>query len=361
MAAPATFVYSADLLRSFQGCSSTPRRATRKLLFKFRLGHPSCQPIWTTQRLPATDSPPVMSSSTPSPSPPTPSPSPPTPSPSPPTPSPSQSVICIATLNVCSLRHKYVQVSDLITAAEVDVIVVTESWHSTLEDVAVWRAAPPGFSFIDQPRSEVGLHEIDVNGPHGGIVVYYRRHLTSKKIDIRIVLTPFEAVTISLLTRRGPVTLLAIYRPGSSSPSSTFFHELSAILEQFAMYNSQLFITRDLDLHVENPLLHETVEFAVVLDQFGLKQHFQNLRIGLSVVGGWMSWLPGMTVRLLIYMFNHLSSLTMASSLPPSHLYINPLSTSPDKFAIGRVLTVMLSQMLFVTIRSSVTLRPLLR
>src|SRR6218665_1229628 len=79
--------------------------------------------------------------------------------------------------------------------------------------------------------------------------------------------TTFEAVAISLSTRRGPVILLAIYRPGSSSPSSTFFHELSAILEQFTMYNSQLVITGDLSLHLENPLLHETVEFTVVLDQ----------------------------------------------------------------------------------------------
>src|SRR6218665_1740120 len=180
--------------------------------------------MWTTQRLPATDSTPVMSSSTPSPS--------------PPTTSPSQSVIRIAALNVWSLRHKYVQVSDLITAAELDVIAVTESWHSTSEAVVVRRAAPPGFSFIDRPRSEVGLHETDVNGPHGGIVVYYRSHLTAKKIDIRIVPTTFEAVAISLSTRRDPVTLLVIYRPGASSPSSTFFHELLAILEQFAMYNS---------------------------------------------------------------------------------------------------------------------------
>jgi len=45
------------------------------------------------------------------------------------------------------------------------------------------------------------------------------------------------------------------------------------MLEQFAMYNSQLVITEDLNLHLENPLLHETVEFAVVLDQYGLKQH----------------------------------------------------------------------------------------
>src|SRR6218665_1007406 len=227
--------------------------------------------MWTTQRLPATDSTPVMSSSTPSPSP-------------PPT-SPSQSVIRIATLNVWSLRHKYVQVSDLITAAELDIIAVTESWHSTSEDVAVRRAAPPGFSFIDRPRSQVGLHETDVNGPRGGIVVYYRSHLTAKKIDIRIVPTTFEAVAISLSTRRGPVTLFAIYRPGSSSPSLAFFHELSAILEQFAMYNSQLVITGDFNLHLENPLLHETVEFAVVLNQFGLKQHVSE---STHKCGGWV-------------------------------------------------------------------------
>ena len=82
---------------------------------------------------------------------------------------------------------------------------------SNEEDVAIRRAVPPGFSCIDRPRSEVGLHETDVNGPHGGIVVYYRNHLTAKKIDIRIVPTTFEAVAISLSTRHGPVTLLAIY------------------------------------------------------------------------------------------------------------------------------------------------------
>src|SRR6218665_3535226 len=50
-----------------------------------------------------------------------------------------------------------------------------------------------------------------------------------------------------------------------------------------------------------------------------------------------------------------------ASSLPPSsHLYIKPLSTSPDKFAIGRVLTVIPSPLLFVPIHSSVMWMPLL-
>src|SRR6218665_2938650 len=67
---------------------------------------------------------------------------------------------------------------------------------SNEEDVAIRRAVPPGFSCIDRPRSEVGLHETDVNGPHGGIVVYDRSHLIAKNIDIRIVPKTFEAVAI---------------------------------------------------------------------------------------------------------------------------------------------------------------------
>src|SRR6218665_3825319 len=48
---------------------------------------------------------------------------------------------------------------------------------------------------------------------------------------------------------------------------------------------TQLVITGDLNLHLENPLLHETVEFAVVLDQFGLKQHVSE---STHKCGGWL-------------------------------------------------------------------------
>src|SRR6218665_398415 len=41
--------------------------------------------------------------------------------------------------------------------------------------------------------------------------------------------------------------------PGSTSPSSLFFHEFAVLLEQFALYNAQLVITGDLNLHLEDP------------------------------------------------------------------------------------------------------------
>lgn len=52
--------------------------------------------------------------------------------------------------------------------------------------------------------------------------------------------------------------LLAIYRPGSLPPSSLFFTQLNTILEQSAVYNVQLILTGDLNLHLEDPARSET-------------------------------------------------------------------------------------------------------
>src|SRR6218665_931302 len=76
-----------------------------------------------------------------------------------------------------------------------------------------------------------------------------------------------------LSSPRGPLTILAVYRPGSSLPSLTFFEEFATMLEQFALYNTQLVITGDINLHLEDPTLPATVQFQAMIEQFGLTQH----------------------------------------------------------------------------------------
>src|SRR6218665_3750732 len=109
-------------------CSSKLRRATRKILFSFGLWCQSRQPQWTSKRIPSMLRQPKSTH--------------------------PNSVISLATLNVWSLRAKYVPVADIITANDLDVLAVTESFHSSSDDVAVRRAAPPGFSYLDRPRSD---------------------------------------------------------------------------------------------------------------------------------------------------------------------------------------------------------------
>src|SRR6218665_2515367 len=119
----------------------------------------------------------------------------------------------------------------------------------------------------------------------GGIIVYHRDHLKAKKIELARVPTTFEALAVSLASDRGPTTLLALYRPGSSRPTTAFYDEFIGLLDQFALYNSQLVLVGDLNLHLEDSSLSETVEFVAVLEQFGLKQHVTE---STHVSGGWL-------------------------------------------------------------------------
>src|SRR6218665_2506625 len=89
----------------------------------------------------------------------------------------------------------------------------------------------------------------------------------------------------SVSSPRGPLTILAAYRPGSTSPSSLFFHEFAVLLEQFALYNAQLVIAGDLDLHLEDPSLPASSEFHTIIDQFGLTQHVAE---PTHKAGGWL-------------------------------------------------------------------------
>lgn len=84
-------------------------------------------------------------------------------------------------------------------------------------------------------------------------------------------MTTFNVVAVSIFTPLDPLTW--IYLPGSTSPLSAFFTEFPLLLEQFALYNMQLVIVGDLNIHLKNPSLLASSELRTIIDQFGLAQH----------------------------------------------------------------------------------------
>src|SRR6218665_1995472 len=195
-------------------------------------------------------------------------------SPPPPPPSslpsvPSSPGIRLATWNIHSLRNKYHAVADTVLADSIDLLVVTESWHQSSTGVAVRRCAPQGYSTIDSPRPRCG-----VDGRWGGgILIVHRDTLRVRRIPLVTTPTTFEALAVAVSSSRGHLTVLAIYRPGSALPSAAFFSEFALYLEQFALYNTQLVVTGDLNIHLEDPCLPHTMDFLDILDQYGLTQH----------------------------------------------------------------------------------------
>src|SRR6218665_458491 len=131
-------------------------------------------------------------------------------------------------------------------------------------DVAVRRSTPPGYSAVDRSQPD---------GSSYGRIVFHRSTLSVRSIPIESSPTTFEALAVSVSSPRGPLTILAVYRPGSMMPSSSFFNEFESLLEQFALYNTQLVIAGDFNLHLEDPSQPASTEILTIIDQFGLVQH----------------------------------------------------------------------------------------
>lgn len=62
-----------------------------------------------------------------------------------------------------------------------NVVALTVSWHTKPEDVAVRRAAPPGFTTLGQARKSNEQNN-STNG--GGILFYLRKGLTVSELKL---------------------------------------------------------------------------------------------------------------------------------------------------------------------------------
>ena len=236
--------YDSELIRSLIDTTCRLPRCTRKLLFHYGLW----QPAYARRRVKLAE--PTVSPSTGLPAP------------------PRIEGVRVATWNIHSLNKKYLAVADTILANDIDLLVVTESWHRSSADVAIRRSSPPGFNFIDRPRPGA----LD-DPPGGGLVIYHRDTLSAKRISLSSSPTTFEALAVTVSTCRGPLVVLAVYRPGSSPPTRAFFDEFAIILEQFALYNSQIIVTGDLNLPLKDLTSPAAADFQAIADQFGLTQH----------------------------------------------------------------------------------------
>src|SRR6218665_2065495 len=146
--------YTSSQLRSLNHLGLVIPRRTRKELFRLRLWRPARYRVFPAPSRPT--APPVAVAAV-----------------------GSGGGLCglkLATWNVQSLGNKFLDVANTIVAHDLDILVVTESWHSSSADVPVLRAAPPGYSFCDLPREAEETEEAGGPAPqnHGGIVVYFK-------------------------------------------------------------------------------------------------------------------------------------------------------------------------------------------
>ena len=81
----------------------------------------------------------------------------------------------IGWLNVQSLTNKTDAVNALISDRELDVLSLTETWHSASDDVRLRLATPADYAVADSARS---------TGRGGGVAVIFRKHLKCSRVTL---------------------------------------------------------------------------------------------------------------------------------------------------------------------------------
>ena len=85
-----------------------------------------------------------------------------------------------ATLNIRSINSKAIHVSELIVDHHLDILALTETWHSHGDDLPLRRSVPPGYSLVDLPRDVSATDANLLN--HGGLAIIYLSSFTARRI-----------------------------------------------------------------------------------------------------------------------------------------------------------------------------------
>ena len=163
-------------------------------------------------------------------------------------------------------------ISDIVTDNALDVMVLTETWHSCCSsDVPLRRAAPVSVSIINAPRPRHGDDDADVN--HGGIALLHRDIFSSRIIAMHFHPTSFELLACYLNSAVGKFILVNVYRPSSHNITEAFFKDLTSLHEIISTYSSMTVLVGDFNIHVNDSHDVMALRFLDLIDAFGLVQH----------------------------------------------------------------------------------------
>ena len=176
---------------------------------------------------------------------------------------------------ITDIHNKPEILKHLIHDHKIDAFCLTETWlHPDTLPATINSLLPPSFSFSHCPRPQ---------GGGGGVGFIFNSKLSAKNVILpkyssfeiqclSITVTNESLSTKSASITTAPYILLNIYRPPALS-KTTFISEFTSLLEGFISSPSELIITGDFNLHVDQPTAPYVASFLDLLDTFTLTQH----------------------------------------------------------------------------------------
>src|SRR6267154_733865 len=233
--------------------------------------------------------------------------------------------------SISPLLDKPAFLQDFISDHSIDILAVTETWltpatlPSTLNSLS-----PPGYSILHSPR---------LVGKGGGLALIFRSFLKISSISLPLF-SSFESAAYRVTFASSSYILLLVYRPppktkptnhptAASNSFSSFFTDFSMLLEDLVSSPSELIITGDFNLHLDDPSCSKSSSFLSLLHTFHLSQlvsfptHSDGHTLDLLITRASSSILSNIDYSILPSSFSDhsaiLSSLNVPSSTrPPS-------------------------------------------
>ena len=172
-------------------------------------------------------------------------------------------------LNAQSVGNSSTEISTTIVEGQYDVFLLTETWHTTSDDVALRRCVPAGYACMDVPRPSTEPKRTN----HGGVAAIISDALDFRRLRSPFSPTTFESAAFTVGSHNATVGVLLLYRPGSSAVTETFYSELTEYLEVFALYKCQIVIAGDFNIHVEKDGDPDATRLQDILASFDCTQH----------------------------------------------------------------------------------------
>jgi hypothetical protein len=168
-------------------------------------------------------------------------------------------------LNIASIRNKAASLHNYLIEFPFDVLALNETWLRPDETSSFLSSLHPSeYSLISRPRQ---------HGNGGGVAFLFKKFLKFSQLSIPGA--PFQSLEViagALDNGNKRICFLNIYRPPSSS-FALFMIEFQSILETFISCPSELIISGDFNIHIDNPTDNHSGQFINLLTSFDLKQH----------------------------------------------------------------------------------------
>ena len=178
-------------------------------------------------------------------------------------------------VNARSAGNKSAILCRTIADEQLDILVITETWHECSGSTVLKNVTPPGYQCIDAARPiplDARTDTVDFQN-YGGLAFIHRQNVKFQKRSFDATVTTFEYLCVYVSIADGHFILLGVYRPGSQGLTTAFFDELSAIFERLMIYKCPVVVCGDFNIHVDKSDDVHTVRLLQLLQTFGCVQH----------------------------------------------------------------------------------------